>query len=631
MHVHDATGADITPRIRKSRAVLAVLALAAPRPVLRDDLAGMLWSRRDRDQARASLRQCVHELQSLLGGCVPPVLEADRNLLLLDTTRIWVDVRAGTISTQPLLNDLAGLDPAFDGWLATERRRVGRAAAAVAEAVMLDPTETGFDASRAIEAAEHLLAIDPVHEGGWRALMNAHSAKGDRAAALDAYRRCVATLSERADLSPAPETRALAADLRRTMLPAPVHVPAVPAVPAGQRRGLRLGVRPFRTLGGGADALALGLAEEITTALARFKGIVLIASPSLATMVSEPQPDDPRWRELALDFVLDGTVQRSEGKVRVMVRLLDVKSGPEVAWAGRFDRASTEILTLQDEIAAETVAQIDPELMIREGMRAASRPTGSATAYDLVLSAIPAIYRLDEASFRAAGATLAEAVRIDPSYAASHAWWACWHIFLVGQNWAADPAVAMSHAGMLAERAIVLDPGDARGLTIAGHVRAFLYHRIDEAAELHDRALSLNPNLPLAWVLSGLAEAYAGRHSEALARVHRARQLSPFDPHGYFFDMALMLVHLLRGEFAMVVELAHRSLALNPALTSTYKVALAALGHLGRHGEAAAMRAKLLALDPAFRIGASVRRTPIQGPADLSLYAEGLRLAGLPY
>jgi len=283
MQVHDHAGADITPRIRKSRAVLAVLALAAPRPVLRDELAALLWSRRDRDQGRASLRQCVHELQTLLAGCNQPVLEADRNLLLLRTEAVWIDVRAGAISIQPLLNDLQGLDPAFDSWLAMERRRVGRAAAAVAESGLIHPSEAGFDPVRAIEAAEQLLAIDPMHEGGWRALMTAHSLRGDRSRAHDAYRRCVATLSD-TGLSPAPETQALAAGLRNATAPTPP-----PAIVPARRKGVRVGVRPFRTLcDGAADPLALGLAEEITTALARFKWIFLLAPHRLPPLPRSP-------------------------------------------------------------------------------------------------------------------------------------------------------------------------------------------------------------------------------------------------------------------------------------------------------------------------------------------------------
>jgi len=628
MQVLDAKERDLTPRIRRSRAVLAILAMAAPRPVMRDDLAALLWSRRDRDLARASLRQCVHELQFLLAPIKPDILDATRNFLLLRLDHVWIDVRAGVVSADPFLNDLAGLDPAFDTWIATERRRISRRATALAEATLLQQSGPSGEPRLAIAAAEDLLMVDPANERGWRELISGLIAIGNRTGAHEAYRRCVATLSEITEAGPPADIHALIAGQPRQVERVRVNTPA----PSQDRRpGLRLGVRPFRALGGGdTEPLSLGLAEEITAALSRFKWMFLIASPSLAALGSDPSPDDARWRELGLDFVLDGTVQRAADRVRVMVRLLDVRGIPEVVWAGRFDRAGNDVLNLQDDITAEAAARIDPELMLREGQRAVTQVPNDATAYDLTLSAIPAIYRLEETSFRAAGAALAEAVRIDPDYAAAHAWWACWHIFLVGQNWAPSPAVAMSRAAALAERAIALDPGDARGLTIAGHVRAFLYRRVGEALELHERALSLNPNLPLAWVLSGLAEAYAGRHSEALSRVHHAKQLSPYDPHTFFFDQALMLPHLLRKEFAITVELGHRAIALNPALTSTYKIALSALGHLGRTEEAARLGAKLLDIEPEFSVGNSFRRTPLLVPEDLELYVAGLRLAGLP-
>jgi tetratricopeptide (TPR) repeat protein len=188
----------------------------------------------------------------------------------------------------------------------------------------------------------------------------------------------------------------------------------------------------------------------------------------------------------------------------------------------------------------------------------------------------------------------------------------------------------MARAGDLAGRAIALDPSDARALTIAGHVRAYLGYRVDEALALHERALSLNPNLPIAWALSGIAHTYAGLHEEAIRRIHRARHLSPLDPHFFFFDMALMMPHLLRSDFETVVELGHRALDLNPALTSTYKGMLAALGHLGRIEEAAAVAARLLRLDPGFRTSETVARTPLVRAEDRALYAEGLRRAGLP-
>jgi DNA-binding SARP family transcriptional activator len=625
MQVRDANGNDATPRIRKSRAVLAVLALAAPKPILRDHFAALLWSQRDRDQGRASLRQCVHELQSALSAD-PLVLLAERNHLLLDNRRIAIDARPGSLSPLQLLSDLDGLDPAFDRWLLVERQRAGRAAMSVAEAALVDGTHAPIDPATAVAAAEQLLSVDPVNESAWRVAIAGHLALGSRSTAMEMYQRCVAVLADRAKVEPSAATRALVAASSATP-PAPQRV----AHPPRRTRGARLGVRPFRRIDGTAnDPLSLGLAEEITTALARFRWFFLVASPSLARLEGEPDDDNPGWRDLALDFLLDGTIQRSGDTIRVSVRLLDLHAGPEVLWAARFDRPASDLLRLQDQIASETVAQIDPAVLLREGERAASLPGDATDAYRLTMGTIPAIYRLEEAAFRAAGPVLAEAIRIDPDYAAAHTWYACWHIFLVGQNWAESPALAMAAAARLAERAVALDPSDARALTVAGHVRAFLHGRIDEAMQLHERALTLNPCLPLAWALSSLADCYAGRHDEAIRRVKQGRSLSPFDPHGFFFDMAQMLAHLMRGEDETVVLLGRQALTLNPQFTSAYKIMLSALGHLGRLDEAAELIPRLLALEPGFRISVSVARTPLQLPQDLARYAKGLVLSGLP-
>jgi len=634
MDARDAMGNSVLPRARKTRAALAILAMAAPTPVLRDRLTALLWSGRGREQARASLRQCVHELQTILQPLSPALLLADRNHLSLRVEALWTDLwaRFRGVRPQPLLEDLVGLDPAFERWLAEERRRIDRKVAAEAEARLYELTHTDAEQAETealLAAAEHLLSIDRTHEAAWRAIMAANAARGEWAAAIDAYGRCAAALAEVAKVAPAAETQALLAAIRAEAqannLPPPPRAASPP-----RSHGARLGVLPFRALDApGDDPLALGLAEEITAALSRFRWIFVIASSSLAELANEPVSGS-RWQELHLDFLLSGTVLRGRERARISVQLLDLRAGGEVAWAASFDRDAADIITLQDEIAAETVARVDPELLLRAGRHALTQPANNLTAYHLVLRAIPAIYRLNPGEFRAAGELLAQAVELDADYAAAHAWWACWHLFQVGQGWTEDAAIAMARAGELATRAIALDPADARALTIAGHVRAYLHHQVEEGLELHERALSLNPNLPLAWALSGIANTYAGLHEEAIRRVHRAHRLSPHDPHGFFFDMALMMPHLLRRDFETVIDLGRRAIALNPALTSSYKGMLAALGHLGRRADAVPIRERLLALDPAIRIRATVERTPLLREEDKALYADGLRRAGLP-
>jgi DNA-binding SARP family transcriptional activator/TolB-like protein len=650
MEATNALGDSVLPRARKTRAVLAVLALNAPRLVLRARLTGLLWSNRENEQARASLRQALHELQEVLGGAAGQLIWADRNHLALRSQLLWVDaleIARTPASSQEvlgmlrgaLLEDLDGLDPSFDRWLAVERERLRGVAREAGETILAAQREP----EAVVEAAEGLLAIDPGHEGAWRAMVTARLDTGDRVAAIAALDRCRDALARLGGLAPPADLVATIAELRRparqlsepafaALAPATAPPPrAPPSLGLPRREGsLRLGVMPMRSLDGpGDDPLSLGLAEEITTALSRFRWISCIASTSLAAIAGEPH-DGKLWDRLDLDFLLDGTVQHSGGRVRITSRLLDMRENGAVIWAHRFDRLMTDIFAMQDEIASETVAQIDPELLLLEGDRASSRPRSpDPAAYELMLRAIPPIYRLEQTGFLAAGEMLQEAIAIDPGHAASHAWLAYWHMFLVGQGWADDPIVATAQGGLLADRAVTLDPNDARGLTLSGHVRAFLGKRSEEGILLHQRALSLNPNLPMAWAFSGQAHCYLGRHDDAIRLITEAQRLSPFDPHGFFFDTALTMPYLLTHDHETVVRIGRRAIELNPGFSSSYKGVLAALGHLGRTAEAGELLARLLTLEPRLTLDDAISRSPMLRPDDVSHYAEGLRRAGL--
>jgi len=650
MHATDAAGKSVLPRARKTRAVLALLALAAPRPVLRARLTGLLWSSRGNEQARSSLRQALHELQEALGEAPGVLLWADRNHLALRDDLLWVDAHeiARATASAPealdllrgqLLEDLDGLDPGFERWLAVERARLRGVARELAEGILAAQREP----DAIIAAADRLLAIDPGHEGAWRGIVGAQIDMGDHGAALAAFDRCRAALAMLGGAAPPADLVSRIAEFRRpasqpgdppatgSAIAVPPSAPPSDAMASVRREsGIRLGVMPMRLLDAqGDDPLSLGIAEEITNALSRFRWISCVASTSLATLAGEP-PDGKHWERLSLDFMLDGTVQRSGGRVRITSRLLDMHENGAVIWARRFDREMTDIFALQDEIAAETVAQVDPELLLREGARAGNRPPPpDPTAYELMLRAIPAIYRLEHTGFLAAGDMLRAAIAIDPGHAASHAWLAYWHLFQVGQGWAEDPLGASAQGGVLADRAVTLDPSDARGLTLSGHVRAFLGKRPEEGIARHQRAISLNPNLPMAWAFAGLAHCYLGRHEEAIRHIVQAHRLSPFDPHGFFFDMALTMPYLLTRDYEAVLRIGRRAIELNPGFSSSHKGVLAALGHLGRTAEAAELLARLMVLEPRLTLEDAVLRSPIVQRDDLAHYEAGLRLGGL--
>ncbi len=684
MEAWTLTSESVLPAGRKTRALLAVIALTAPRPALRGRLAEMLWSRRPEEQARASLRQEIHRLLESLDPVGIEVLSITRDHIGLRPGAVWIDVEEvlrATV-TRPaslalldgdLLEDLDGVDPAFDAWLAAERERLRDRARNLAESLLREQV----DPETAIPAAQQVLSIDRAHEGAWRALMRAHAARGERGMAIQAYERCRAVLADLLDTTPSAETQRLLAEIRGpagsraqpraiatstataefglpTTLPSGLLTQGEPDLagdkievradrpgeakietrnePRSARGGARVGVLPLKLVGTGEDEahLSSGLAEEITTALARFRWMFLVSSTSLARFTADSRDEAAIRRAFGLDFLLDGTIQRVRNRLRVTLRLLDLRASSQVVWARRFDRQSHDLLTLQDEIAAEVVAQIDPEILLIEAQRVTRRPATDATAYDLLLRALPLIGRMDKPLFLKAGEYLERAIAQEPDYAAPHAWYAYWHVFLVGQGWAEDPQAAMAQAGRIAERAIVLDPYDARALTIAGHVRAFLHHRLHEAAALHEQALSLNPNLAMAWALSAGTYVYLGDAEEAERRSARYKKLSPFDPQAFLFETFGIQIHLLKRDYESAVVVGRQVSQMNPAFSAACKPYLAALGHLGQMQEAAVVRRRLLAIEPDFTIQRFLASVPWARAEDREHYAAGLRLAGIP-
>jgi DNA-binding SARP family transcriptional activator/TolB-like protein len=663
MEAWTLTSESVLPAGRKTRALLAVVALSAPRPALRGRLAELLWSRRPEEQARASLRQEIHRLLETLSPAGNDILTVTRDHLQLRAGAVWVDVDEVMRATieQPaslslldgdLLEDLDGIDPTFDAWLAAERERLRDRARTVAESLLREQVEP----EATIPVAQRLLSIDRAHEGAWRALMRAHAARGERGMAIQAYDRCRAVLADLLDAAPSAETQRLLAEIRgpsgsRTLprpapSPQPAPTPAVVEVPPAEpeavlepkqppgpaRGGAHVGVLPLQLVGTTDEEshLAAGLAEEITTALSRFRWMFVVSSSSLGRFVAETRDEVAIRRTFGIDFLLDGTIQKERSRLRITLRLLDLRAGNQVVWARRFDRQSNDLLSLQDEIAAEVVAQIDPEILLIEIKRVATRPAVNATAYDLVLRALPLMSRMERGPFMRAGELLAEAIEHEPDYATAHAWYAYWHVFLVGQDWADDPKAMMQLAGDLAERAIVLDPYDARALTMAGHVRAFLHRRLREAAALHERALSVNPNLAMAWALSAITYAYLGDTEEAERRVNRYKKLSPLDPYAFIFDGFFTVIHLLKRDYESAVAAGRAVTQMNQSLSAGFKPYLSALGHLGREQEAAVARRRLLALEPEFTIEWFLRTTPLEREADRQHYAQGLQLAGIP-
>ena len=680
MEAWTLTAESILPTGRKTRALLAILALSAPRPVLRGRLAEMLWSRRPEEQARASLRQEIHRLLDALGPIGNHILSIHRDHLTLRPGTVWVDVEevmraspgkpaALCLLDGDLLEDLDGIDPAFDNWLAAERERLRDRARVLAEQMLREQSEPEFT----IPAAQQLLAIDRSHEGAWRALMRAYATRGERGMALQAYERCRAVLADQLDAHPSDETQRLAAEIRASVAgsrassahamrvdlrqefrlpprPSPAMAAEIAADRAQEHAGgrrldqrpataqqptprplPRLGVLPMQAVSGGesdADFAAM-LAEEITTTLARNRTLNLVSSASLARSAQTTRDEGALGRAFALDYLLDGTLQRSGERLRVSLRLLDLRSGAQIVWADRFDRQSADLFGVQDEIALCVAARMEPALLAIEAERAAQRPSSEPGAAELVLRAFAALARTERSQFALARALLGQALAQEPDHAPAHVWTALLLLASIAQGWSENEAADSDKAIGHAERAVMLDPQDARALTVAGHVRATLQRRCQEAMVLHDRAITINPGLALAWTFSGLTHAYAGQLDEAWRRVEHANNIAPLDPLGYFNAGARALIALLRHEHEAAIAIGRELSQVQPGWAEGAQAMLAAQGHDAAEPDIAQTRARVMAITPDLALAALQARQPFSREADWQHLQLGLRRAGL--
>lgn len=610
MRAEDAFGRSVLPKGRKARALLALLALAAPRPILRSQLISLLWSTREQTHARGSLRQSLHELQIALGPLAARQIDNDRSRVALRDDGLEVVLApADAFDRSMLLEDLGGIDSALDAYLRTERNRLNHRSVSEAQEAL----SAAVDPPAILSAARTVIALDRANEKAWQAMIRARLEQGDRDSAIEALEECQTALAETAGTGPSPATLALLDPPR----------PAASGLISSPR--LRLGICAFRAPDGPvAPGLAVGLTEELVLALASFRWMSCVPLFSVSDAAGPRLLQNPE-----LDCVVEGSVQEVQSRLRISMRLLDLRNGGEVIWAARFDPAEANPLRAQEEVAAEAVSRIEARLQRWEARHAFSHAGAPSTVRALLSAALVRLFRLDRAEFVNAGEHLEQVLKLDPGNPAANAWLGQWHLFALGQGWAENAETATARARDLSRIALTLAPDDGNALALAGHVCAFIEKEPAEAMRLLDLAIEANPHAPIAWARSAVASSYAGQHDVALKRAERARSMALEHPLGFLFESALAVPLLLRGEYERAVTAGERSIALNPEFSSSLKTQLAALGHLGRIAEAERIRGRLLRLEPSFSVAQAMDRSPLRMSEDRERYAEGLRLGGL--
>jgi len=392
-----------------------------------------------------------------------------------------------------------------------------------------------------------------------------------------------------------------------------------------------IAVLPFTNMSGDPEQeyFADGMVEDIITALSRFNQLFVIARNSTFTYKGRAVDIRQVAKELDVRFVLEGSVRKAGGRVRITGQLIDAASGAHL-WADKFDGGVEDVFDLQDKITASVVGAIEPTLRKVEIERARRRPVENLDAYDLYLRALPHVYAFRPDENLKALELLNSAIALDPAYAPALAFAAwCYEQRLV-RGWAAvgkdDARIAIS----LAQRAIAADGDDAMVMACAGFVLVMVGRDYDTGLHAVRRGLELNPGSGFVAFISATALLMGGFSEEALSQAERAIVLSPMDPGAFLFLTITALAHLFSGRPEQALEFAGRSAALYPDWDTTYWALVPAYVQLDRMAEARAALARLVSLSPGLTVSGARQRLPIRNTESLEVVLQSFRKAGLP-
>jgi TolB-like protein len=268
-------------------------------------------------------------------------------------------------------------------------------------------------------------------------------------------------------------------------------------------------VLPFANMSGDPEQeyFADGMVEEIITALSRIRWLFVIARNSSFTYKGQSIDVKQVGRELGVRYVLEGSVRKAGGRVRITAQLIDAQSGAHL-WADRFDGSLEGVFDLQDQVAISVAGVIEPALQAAETARSANRPTRDLTAYDLYLRAY-AMFPNSRKQVLQALALLEEAIARDPQFGPALAFAACCYMHLVSGD-APDREGSRRKGIEVAHRALEVARNDPAVLADAAYSLACFGEAIDAMMVLVDRALAFNPSYARGWHISGFS-AVVGR------------------------------------------------------------------------------------------------------------------------
>jgi TolB-like protein len=365
-----------------------------------------------------------------------------------------------------------------------------------------------------------------------------------------------------------------------------------------------IAVLPFQNLSGdpAQDYFVDGMVEEIITALSRIRWLFVLARNSSFTYKGQAIDVKRVGRELAVDYVLEGSVRKAGSRLRISGQLIDASTGVHL-WADRFEGQLEDVFDLQDKVASSVAGIVEPELRVAETARAAKRPTGDLTAYDLYLRAYE-IFLSSTRQIPEALRLLEQAVDRDPRYRPALALAGMCCFALLRDSRSENAALDRAKGIEFARRALEGSSDEPGVLATAAVTLAYFGEDIGAMMALVDRALAINPNFARGWHIAGLLRVWAGEPDDAIRYLEAALRLSPRARIGTSANL-IGLAHFFAGRLEEAVPQLLLAIQADPSFPSPYRVLAACYAHLGRRDDAREVVRRLRAITPALMPDAS--------------------------
>ena len=392
-----------------------------------------------------------------------------------------------------------------------------------------------------------------------------------------------------------------------------------------------IAVLPFQNMSGDPeqDYFADGIVEDIITALSRNRWLFVIARNSCFAYKGRAIDVKQIGRELGVRYVLEGSVRKAADRMRITGQLIDAATGAHL-WADRFDGKLADVFDLQDEVTLHVVGAIAPKLEHAEIERTMRKPTANLDAYDYYLRGLACFHQGRRESVSEALRLFRKAIELDAGFSSAYGMAAWCYGRRKMNGWTEGGAQESAEAVRIAELAAESGKDDAVALVCAGMTFAYMASDFARGMGLIDRALVLNPNLAMAWHLSGWTRNFAGEADLAIEHLQRALRLSPVDPYRSGLQTAIAFAQFAAGRYGEAIASAQAATLDQPNNFMATLVAAAANAMTGDLDAARAAAARAHELDPGLRLGGIKDRLQFRQPELLVRWKEALGKAGLP-